>query len=570
MAQLVAVYWVSLILRSIGIALIAGICCWKIRNAAVRHAVWVAVLGAMLLLPVCDYFLPDSWVPAGIQQITIVSVRSPEFPLAQSPLPLSAGASPIQPEGTDWWNVAAALYVLVAAAMFVRLFWGYRKVRQLLRRSNVVDSKVWDEILAAQGLRFRIPTLRESEAVRVPMTVGYVRPIVILPADWSAWDDWKLRAVLLHELAHVRRGDWGIAVIAAAARCAFWLNPLSWFLERQLSKLAEQSSDDASLAGTQNVTRYAEILLEFAAAAQNGRRLMRGGVAMAQHGMKARIERVLGSPVSGTGIVKMTGWMLVLILAAPVIYSAAALQIAPKPALEPKPTPQIEAVKARPAVELERLIELSVQSRSQQQRQTEAPPTLQALIEEVVATAGPEQQLQGTMEKVLTAEFLQQELQSAARQLNTLQSALQQLTPNMPDNEAALRAYLESLARLRVSPDNISFAVSVTGIQGRTMTIRGAGQDYSLGCANCSFFVGESAVSNASAAPATPGVFLRLSPDGSSVSISCRAAKCSVAEYEVLGDGTEQVTDPPRQMESGLSESFRTAKRLRIVITKHV
>jgi hypothetical protein len=160
------------------------------------------------------------------------------------------------------------------------------------------------------------------------MTVGLVRPAVILPADWKNWDDWKMRAVLLHEIAHIRRNDWGIAVIAAAAKCAYWLNPLSWFLERKLSQLAEQASDDASIILTRHAARYAEILLEFALAIQNGGRLTKGGVTMAQHNVKVRIERVLANPQSGTGIVKVAGWALVMIIAVPIMYSAAALQVA--------------------------------------------------------------------------------------------------------------------------------------------------------------------------------------------------------------------------------------------------
>ena len=330
MSHLLALYMGSLILRSIGIALVAGICSWKIRNVALRHAIWVGVLGSMLLMPAVDYLLPPSWVPARIQQIAAeqpVSIRiaSPGATVASKPA--ASAPLPSRSHAVDWWSVAAALYALVTFAMFVQLATGYRKMRKLRATAKGITSLAFEEIVRSQRTRRRMPVLLESEAVQVPMTVGFCRPAVILPADWKTWDDWKMRAVLFHEIAHIRRIDWCIAVIAAAVKCAYWLNPLSWFLERKLSQLAEQASDDASLYRTQNVTRYAEILLEFAAATQNGGRLMKGGVAMAHYKIQERIERVLARPQSGTGSVKIAGWILVTLVAAPVIYTAAALQV---------------------------------------------------------------------------------------------------------------------------------------------------------------------------------------------------------------------------------------------------
>jgi hypothetical protein len=172
--------------------------------------------------------------------------------------------------------------------------------------------------------------------------------------------------------------------------------------------------------------------------------------------------------------------------------------------------------------------------------------------------------------------FLQDALEKMKAQLRTLQVAMQQQSQanppvppppdvllDLPDNEDDLRAYLEKLAKLRGS-----FSMSVTGIQGRTINMKLAGQDYSLGCENCSFFVGESSVSSSSPAPSESGIFVRLSSDGSNLNITCHAAKCNVWEYEVLGVGSEQLSNS-RQLESGWSESFRTSKRLRIVIYKN-
>jgi beta-lactamase regulating signal transducer with metallopeptidase domain len=80
----------------------------------------------------------------------------------------------------------------------------------------------------------------ESSEGTVPMTVGAMRPVIILPIAWRAWDAETLTAVLAHEVAHVRRHDAAIAFAAHLNRAMFWFHPLAWWLERKLAVTAEQ------------------------------------------------------------------------------------------------------------------------------------------------------------------------------------------------------------------------------------------------------------------------------------------------------------------------------------------
>ena len=486
MSQLLAVYMGSLILRSIGIALIAGVFSWKIRNVAIRHAISVAVLGVMMLMPAVDYLLPPSWVPAGIQEIAarqpipmrIFSVRRTGVP-ERTPPSAAPVTAPVVRAALDWWRIAAALYALVVFAMFARLAFGYRRLSTLHRTGRAIAGPMREEMLALLRSRWRIPELLESDAVHVPMTTGLFRPAVLLPADWKNWDDWKLRAVLLHEIAHVHRCDWGIAVIAAAAKCVYWMNPLAWFLERQLSRLAEQASDDASLCRIHDAARYSEILLEFAVSAQSGGRLMTGGVAMAQRNMKARIERVLGNPPSGNGIVKIAGWILVMMSAAPVIYSAAVLQVTSEPVKPPvaayaaqfgrKLSPQAppanrptvpESAQATVAKSQEKSPTLAADPRVLSQQMEVVKEQLQSAFVELQAkiqaaqpgnqtNGGPAPDVPNTSDKVATV--LQR-----LNQPNPNQSQLDQLTVN----EEALARYKTEIAVLQLKIEEQRLASS--------------------------------------------------------------------------------------------------------------
>lgn len=176
-----------------------------------------------------------------------------------------------------------------------------------------------------------LPKLRVSGSVVVPMTIGFREPVILLPGNCQTWDAWKLRAVLAHELAHVRRGDWLVSLAASLNRSLYWFHPLAWWLERHLSTLAEQASDDAALGQLNDAPRYAGTVLEFARILQNGRRL-NYGVAMARTAkVSRRIDRILAVGLPGPALLNRKTWAAIVACAVPLVYGAAALQVAQTP-----------------------------------------------------------------------------------------------------------------------------------------------------------------------------------------------------------------------------------------------
>lgn len=97
-----------------------------------------------------------------------------------------------------------------------------------------------------------------------PITWGWRHPVVLLPSDSSSWPSGKLKAVLLHELAHIARLDWPLLVIGDVAMAAYWINPLIWVMRRQLRSESEQACDDTVLALGTPPTEYASLLLDIA------------------------------------------------------------------------------------------------------------------------------------------------------------------------------------------------------------------------------------------------------------------------------------------------------------------
>jgi TonB family protein len=96
------------------------------------------------------------------------------------------------------------------------------------------------------------------------LTWGLLKPKVILPAGAEHWNEHRVRAVLSHELAHIRRCDWTIHVVAEVLRALYWFNPLIWTICRRLRIESEYACDDAALTRGIAGPDYADQLLELA------------------------------------------------------------------------------------------------------------------------------------------------------------------------------------------------------------------------------------------------------------------------------------------------------------------
>ena len=92
------------------------------------------------------------------------------------------------------------------------------------------------------GCRRRVE-LREHSALGAPAAAGWLRPVVLLPADWRDWDEAELRAALAHELAHVRRSDYLLGLLARLGLALHFYHPLLYWLAGRLRLQQELAAD---------------------------------------------------------------------------------------------------------------------------------------------------------------------------------------------------------------------------------------------------------------------------------------------------------------------------------------
>src|SRR5262249_11863974 len=97
------------------------------------------------------------------------------------------------------------------------------------------------------GIRRAVPLLIHPDR-SIPRVWGVLRYRLLIPVTALHWSDEQLRSVLLHELAHIKRGDTMAQPLAQVACALHWFNPLAWWAARRLGVECERACDDLVLA----------------------------------------------------------------------------------------------------------------------------------------------------------------------------------------------------------------------------------------------------------------------------------------------------------------------------------
>jgi bla regulator protein BlaR1 len=254
----------------------------RVKDARVRHSVWTAVALVMLSLPLWTAWGPEAPIPIlpPLHQTTVEGGGSPLQPSTMTSAQ-QGPASSIPPATRSsmprFEQVLFAVYLFGVFVFLGRLALGTARANELTRHAERQDGQ-WT-----------------SAACAAPVTIGWFSPVVILPEGWQQWPEARLDAVLVHEQEHARRRDPLVQWVASLNRSIFWFHPAAWWLERQLSKLAEEACDAVVVfAQGCDPRQYAETLIEMArAVSRSGVRVNVAGLAMPGADLSQRIRRIV-------------------------------------------------------------------------------------------------------------------------------------------------------------------------------------------------------------------------------------------------------------------------------------
>ncbi|MBI3717726.1 MAG: M56 family metallopeptidase [Sphingobacteriales bacterium] len=159
----------------------------------------------------------------------------------------------------------SSAYLLVFCFLFIRLLYAWYQCR-IIKTSGLqpIDTG-WTnhlEQLTLQAGIGRKVSLWLSERIDVPATLGFIKPIILLPiASLNQLTTEQVETILLHELAHIKRNDYIINLFVAIAETILFFNPFAVLLSAQLKRERENSCDDFVLHFRNQPETYAQALL---------------------------------------------------------------------------------------------------------------------------------------------------------------------------------------------------------------------------------------------------------------------------------------------------------------------
>ena len=261
-----------------------------------RYLVACAALAAMLAAPVVTWLALAPVPPASISS----SAAARWYAATTQPRAIS-------PTAVEYFTPAAAPYlswVVVTwlagvTLLFLRLL-GASIFALRLRRGIYPAPPDWQRTIDRLATRLRLsrPVRLLIAATDVPSVVGWLRPVVLVPASALAGLPLgHVEALLLHELAHIRRHDYLVNFLQSVAEALLFYHPAVWWISAQIRAEREHCCDDLAVAATGDVLTYTRAL----AGLESARRSLAVPALSAAGGsLSARIARLLGRPRSAS------------------------------------------------------------------------------------------------------------------------------------------------------------------------------------------------------------------------------------------------------------------------------
>lgn len=301
------------------------------KAASFRHLIWSAAFASLVLLPVLVALLPGS---------IVLSVPAPapvlpaDFSVASlSDMPVAAPSPSLEIDTTTILMALGGLWLAGLGLIALRGLFATLVLRAMRRDAiaNPFEASELPDFARNGGYELLV-----SNAERGPVTWGFLRPVVLLPRRALYWPGERLQAVLLHELAHIRRRDSLMQMLSLIACALYWPNPLVWIAARTMRREAEMATDDAVLSYGVRASDYASELVQIAAEIRTRPLSPFTPMHMAEpSALEARVQSVLAPTSKRAGVTKMD----VLKMTAAALLATTALVLARPSLAQDAPAP---------------------------------------------------------------------------------------------------------------------------------------------------------------------------------------------------------------------------------------
>lgn len=300
------------------------------RSAALRYLNGYVALMLCLALPAATFIWLQPVAPVSVATAPLPAANQadleviPAVPSAPTPVVQTAhefGPNELLPSWRDrleaWLPRLVGIWMVGVLLLALRPLIGWWGVRRL-RREGVAPAGdelrgVVERLRSAMGIK-RTVSIVESALVQAPSIVGWLKPMILLPAEvLTGLTSRQLEAVIAHELAHVRRHDYLANLLQTGVETLLFFHPVVWWISHRIRVERENCCDDLAVATTTNRKEYARALASLA-------ELQTGSLVLAatDGSLRDRIRRILGKPslnLNASPLIAMVAGAIIAVMA---------------------------------------------------------------------------------------------------------------------------------------------------------------------------------------------------------------------------------------------------------------
>jgi TonB family protein len=237
------------------------------RPAALRHTILAAAVLGAALSPLMRPLVPTWRIPVAVDALAGLDPTAD----GSSPTPTLDRPSGVELTPLTLYSPSAiivATWLTGVSIGILVLVVGCIRLTRMTAAALPIREGAWLE--CAEEIRreyhLRSPVLLQTGHPSLLVTWGLTRPRVLIPSCALEWPAERIRLVLAHELAHIRRGDWVVQIAAGIVCAVNWFNPLFWIATRRLRRESEQACDDEvinrGIDGSEYATHLVNIVRE--------------------------------------------------------------------------------------------------------------------------------------------------------------------------------------------------------------------------------------------------------------------------------------------------------------------
>lgn len=242
---------------------------WPMASAKIKYNLSVFSLAGIFTWFIITFYQQLQAI-AGARQLLVQYTPADLAAIAaaqplQAPYPNQDQMVQLFPNLEICFPILVTMYMAGMLLMTIKLVSDMLQLHQI--RTSMVQpmGEAWEKHLDKLVAQMRLPRkvkLLVSRYIQVPVMLGFLKPVILLPvAMVNNLSEEQLEAILLHELAHVKRNDYLLNIFQSIVETILFFNPFVWLISRIIRQEREHCCDDLVIAGTVQPLHYARALV---------------------------------------------------------------------------------------------------------------------------------------------------------------------------------------------------------------------------------------------------------------------------------------------------------------------